>query len=277
MEGGMRLQQTGRKEGGGRRHDRGQEEREWGMRLQQTGGRGGGGSDEGKGEEKRAPSGRMREEETQQRHDQRTVDTSDWLTATETMASSDGRGQKPEKMEAGLPPARGRRRQSRCRCCGRGCWLCPAARWPASCSAAARQTDAAEGGGRCQQRRRWREETGQRSNTACMTRHHYKIQCVCAFYFEIKSTVIMHFFFLFCFTCSSFSAVGLFFGFLVSASLTKWWKLFVLLYKKKRKKRQHVRKCEQMSQKWGLKNKKQLGCVKVTLGNGVFSPLEFIF
>lgn len=40
-------------------------------------------------------------------------------------------------------------------------------------------------------------------------------------------------------TCSSFSAVGLFFGFLVRASLTKWWKLFVLLVqnweKKKRK------------------------------------------
>ena len=34
-------------------------------------------------------------------------------------------------------------------------------------------------------------------------------------------------------TCSSFSAVGLFFGFLVRANLTKWWKLFVLFRRTK--------------------------------------------
>lgn len=42
------------------------------------------------------------------------------------------------------------------------------------------------------------------------------------------------------FTCRSFSAVGLFFGFLVSANLTKWWKLFVLFDRKTNKKKEKV-------------------------------------
>lgn len=45
--------------------------------------------------------------------------------------------------------------------------------------------------------------------------------------FELKDLFLL-------LTSSSFSAVGLFFGFLVRASLTKWWKLFVLLFKNKR-------------------------------------------
>lgn len=38
---------------------------------------------------------------------------------------------KPENSKR-LPLAQGRHRQSHCRCCGPGCWLCPAARSPAS-------------------------------------------------------------------------------------------------------------------------------------------------
>lgn len=42
-------------------------------------------------------------------------------------------------------------------------------------------------------------------------------------------------------TCRSFSAVGLFFGFLVKASLTKWWKLFVLFVPQREEDRKEKR------------------------------------
>lgn len=41
-----------------------------------------------------------------------------------------------------LPLVQDRRHQSRCRCCGRGCWLCPAARWPEFCWGAGKQKGA---------------------------------------------------------------------------------------------------------------------------------------
>lgn len=54
-------------------------------------------------------------------------------------------------------------------------------------------------------------------------------------------------------TCRSFSAVGLFFGFLVRASLTKWWKLFVLFGRKKNNKRN--RKTEREKERESSVNK----------------------
>lgn len=130
-----------------------------------------------------------------------------------------------------LPPVQDRHHQSRCRCCGRGCWLCPAALWPKFCWVAETQ----KGAGRQAKRHKW------------VVRHNGFIWLDITFWYGItdntteKSCVslvlILCCFFLL--TCSSFSAVGLFFGFLVRASLTKWWKLFVLLVhnweKKKRK------------------------------------------
>lgn len=41
-----------------------------------------------------------------------------------------------------LPLVQDRRHQSRCRCCDRGCWLCPAAQWPEFCWGAGTQKGA---------------------------------------------------------------------------------------------------------------------------------------
>lgn len=99
-----------------------------------------------------------------------------------------------------LPLVQDRHHQSRCRCCGRGCWLCPAALWPEFCWGAGTQKGA-----------------GRRANNQKDTKWPLRLLS------RIRAVLLR------LLTCSSFSAVGLFFGFLVRASLTKWWKLFVLL------------------------------------------------
>lgn len=102
-----------------------------------------------------------------------------------------------------LPLVQDRHRQSRCRCYGLGCWLCPAALWPEFCWGAGTR----KGAGRQADRQK-------------------DTKWLLCFFFRIREVLPR------LLTCSSFSAVGLFFGFLVRASLTKWWKLFVLLVQK---------------------------------------------